>query len=1487
MKSVFISSTFKDMQAERDYLHERVFPQIQRQLQALGETIQELDLRWGVDTSNMTEEESGKQVLKVCIDAIDRCKPYTIVLLGERYGWIPGISVIKEANDTRVNEHYQENMSITNLEIRYAALDDRELRKRCIFCFRHPAFLQDMGEDDRRVYDAESPMHRERLDRLKEEIRGLPDVKIIEYEVSWDPKTRQPTGMEAFGEQIFHLLSAMIQKELAGQKPRTLEEQAAVETIYRRERCLSSYIQRGREEYTVLHQAARYQRSQDKYSRQKWADTCLRGEAGSGKSALMASCAKRLEDNGERVILYFCGAPGCQNQNTLKRMMVWHLERILGSESTQGSYEERLGELNAKLGNRQVYCFLDGIDQMFPEGSELYLDVLSRCPQVYFILSAVSEFPVEALYEKTTRTLSCVNLGGLETFQIRQFIDATTKRRGKKLDDRLVDEILKKKEAENPLYLSLILQRFFMMEGREFRLAEELAPGMEGLHRYMSNLLAELPEGAEALTKTMLLTTGKRFGEGEFELILGLLAASRNGLTEEELEKILDLAGLPFSQLRFQQIVSYLYDAFQIQTDGKWDFTHRLFREALLQSTGIGEARQLLIQFALCDEAFMEREGFAYVLDARLPEGVLVLTRAKDFTRPECVCDYVAELLKRGGSTYFEEMLKEAAAEALADFWIRVFPGRDYGNACYAFQIRMCRKLLESGACAVRQDAEICIRLAQKALETSNFSDAENYLRQGEKAAAKIPEPERSLLLARLAFYRANSAAGQRMEDTFKLYEQAGNLAAAVTTKASGKLLEDAIYWRIRTRCAWIQEIFWQKKEILVQEAEKELTFLKLQQNQISEESYAESLLRLFRCQMELLRAQELAEEEKSAQAERVVKASTELADDFPSVPNLTLVYWILEDARKLREPEEQYPVCQMQIHYARRCTERRGAWNDRYNLMYSLLLYAYRADSVLMKRSFMQVEKGMQTRSAECWEEGFELLEQLLSEKENMSYLLRDAAYFYGQYCHCRLDLEGDEAKYPVILARSEKVMQMYEQAKAAGESVDGCDWLKYVRDAQHHMGTIYQKLHEDQKALLHLTEAGKAAWQVCELNPTAANLLEYLDILEWHMEACYRHRQDEQALQAAERLEQLLSDWQVTGGDYVIRILYVRGRIAYERGELSTAQQIVAQLEPYRERMKKKLLGDRCLLLALDTACAGADLPTAENAWSVAEEHLLHLWKENNHIRKHEPSLAAEIRYYLEYGYRRIVKLRTVKGMPVSSKEQEAWLGALDAPFKDWTVRREEKCEAERQSKSSAAEQEKEEWRIACQADWSDISAVMGEADTDNLLLYLELYKKQTEQDKEQDRLAYRLRKERQKLARELYLRTGDSLHIEHYLEETDRLISGYVTGGPLRFKDSGIHVFDCAKDWDQCAVNLLKELYEETRDYGWLTRIYSYLEQAMKRQNLSWIEWYVETFLYLEANISDMAEKERLQALRQRRYEREFDSLMVSYRISREWK
>ena len=82
---VFVSSTFRDMHAERDELIKRAFPQIRKLCEDRGVTFNEVDLRWGI-----TEEESQRgKVLPTCLAEIQRCRPYFIGLLGERYGWVP------------------------------------------------------------------------------------------------------------------------------------------------------------------------------------------------------------------------------------------------------------------------------------------------------------------------------------------------------------------------------------------------------------------------------------------------------------------------------------------------------------------------------------------------------------------------------------------------------------------------------------------------------------------------------------------------------------------------------------------------------------------------------------------------------------------------------------------------------------------------------------------------------------------------------------------------------------------------------------------------------------------------------------------------------------------------------------------------------------------------------------------------------------------------------------------------------------------------------------------------------------------------------------------------------------------------------------------------------------------------------------------------------------------------------------------------------
>ena len=87
---VFVSSTFTDLKAERDRLHQQVFPRLRSLCRQRGSRFQAIDLRWGVS------EEAGfdQRTMEICLGEVARCqqttpRPNFIILLGDRYGWRP------------------------------------------------------------------------------------------------------------------------------------------------------------------------------------------------------------------------------------------------------------------------------------------------------------------------------------------------------------------------------------------------------------------------------------------------------------------------------------------------------------------------------------------------------------------------------------------------------------------------------------------------------------------------------------------------------------------------------------------------------------------------------------------------------------------------------------------------------------------------------------------------------------------------------------------------------------------------------------------------------------------------------------------------------------------------------------------------------------------------------------------------------------------------------------------------------------------------------------------------------------------------------------------------------------------------------------------------------------------------------------------------------------------------------------------------------
>ena len=124
---VFVSSTFVDLFGEREYLVKRVFPEIRHICRERGLIFTEVDLRWGLTY----EDSSFGRVISTCLQEIDRCRPFFIGILGDRYGWIPEFQDIHK-NAFLMEEHrwleeaVLEGSSLVEMEFNYAVLNSNE-----------------------------------------------------------------------------------------------------------------------------------------------------------------------------------------------------------------------------------------------------------------------------------------------------------------------------------------------------------------------------------------------------------------------------------------------------------------------------------------------------------------------------------------------------------------------------------------------------------------------------------------------------------------------------------------------------------------------------------------------------------------------------------------------------------------------------------------------------------------------------------------------------------------------------------------------------------------------------------------------------------------------------------------------------------------------------------------------------------------------------------------------------------------------------------------------------------------------------------------------------------------------------------------------------------------------------------------------------------------------------------------------------------------
>ena len=199
------------MHAERDYLVKRVFPRLRDWCERRRLRMMDIDLRWGVTEHDATRHAA---VVDVCLRRIDACRPFFVCLLGQRYGWIPGLPDVSPATLAAfpgLDAALAEGLSVTELEVLHAAVRPFSTGGppggdpavgRALFYFRAPASLSGLpGEPHylRRTFDdaAEEDEGRRRFllakqAKLREVTVPATGRPLAVYDCTWDQASFSP-----------------------------------------------------------------------------------------------------------------------------------------------------------------------------------------------------------------------------------------------------------------------------------------------------------------------------------------------------------------------------------------------------------------------------------------------------------------------------------------------------------------------------------------------------------------------------------------------------------------------------------------------------------------------------------------------------------------------------------------------------------------------------------------------------------------------------------------------------------------------------------------------------------------------------------------------------------------------------------------------------------------------------------------------------------------------------------------------------------------------------------------------------------------------------------------------------------------------------------------------------------------------------------------------------------------------------------------------
>lgn len=577
---VFISSTFKDMHSERDYLVKFVFPTLRANALKLGIHLLDMDLRWGVTKE---EAENGK-ALEICLDEIDHARPFFIGLIGDRYGWMPDEYTVPDYDKYEWLDRLEKGKSITELEITHGIFNHDVAHQRSFFLIRRTN-LNEVPKTILRSLVEKQPETINKLNILKEKILSFYNIENEKHVFYYEPKFRglkfnieqfdhvfdQSFGqdkkdiirlldddhilkvddfltfnetqqeilaslgqiafdeLEAFGDFVSSIMWESIKKEY-GQVSEVLDPIEEEKEIHHRFALERTHNFVGREKYLELFDTYRCDHQGHPLS--------VFGVSGTGKSSLLAKYYLKYAEQYQ-TIMVFCGLT--ETSSTVFNILKYLIHAI--DQSIEFNNNENIDQLSGLFldvirsipSDRQTIILIDGLDVIHDQKNAIEIAswLPTKTPEHVLLIISYAKIDYE-LYTKVSHYHQ-IQLSSLTENETKTMIVDTLFQYRKKLSEIQLTNLLSKKEVNKPLY-ALAVSQFL----RVFPRFEE-----------MDSLIDNLPDDIEGLFELIIRQLTYDFPTKLVFYALGFIKLSPNGLLEEEIIQLINEkidAFLPMNQ---------------------------------------------------------------------------------------------------------------------------------------------------------------------------------------------------------------------------------------------------------------------------------------------------------------------------------------------------------------------------------------------------------------------------------------------------------------------------------------------------------------------------------------------------------------------------------------------------------------------------------------------------------------------------------------------------------------------------------------------------------------------------------------------------------------------------------------------------------------------------------------------------------------------------------------------------------------------------